>query len=276
MSEVLHVRNLLYVRQKRTRLFQTKEKFSLGPINLTVNRGETVAIIGENRAGKSLLARLLVGALSPQQGEIYIDGESVHTPSKRPNRQPKHLLALQQRARASQQIRMIFQHSAQAMNPAITVGAMLDEALRLNTDDDELTRKIAIDNILSKVGMLREHAHFYRHMLSDGQQQRVSLARAIILQPKVLVADEPFAALDPTIRSQTVNMLLALQKEFGLAFVFISHNLGIVRHMADRVVVMENGQIVETGRTEAIFRWPRHETTKKLVMAYQSLIPSHN
>lgn len=129
--------------------------------------------------------------------------------------------------------------------------------------------------MLTKVGLLREHYYFYRHMLSDGQQQRVSLARAIILKPKVLIADEPFAALDPSIRSQTVNLILKLQQEMGLAFIFISHNLGIVRHIADRVIVMENGNIVEEGKTETIFRWPEHAITKKLIVAYQSLITSN-
>ena len=112
-------------------------------------------------------------------------------------------------------------------------------------------------------------------MLSDGQQQRVALARAIVLKPKVLVADEPFAALDPSIRSQTVNLILQLQQELGLAFVFISHNLGIVRHIADRVIVMEGGEIVEEGKTETIFRWPQHTRTKKLITAYQSLVPQN-
>ena len=101
------------------------------------------------------------------------------------------------------------------------------------------------------------------------------MARALILNPSIIVADEPFAALDPSVRSQTVNLILKLQRELGLSFVFISHNLGIVRHVADRLIVMHEGQIVETGRTDTLFRWPKHQVTQRLISAHQSLIPSH-
>ena len=109
-------------------------------------------------------------------------------------------------------------------------------------------------------------------MLSDGQRQRVALARAIILNPQVIVADEPFAALDPSVRSQTVNLLMELQRELGLGFIFISHNLGIVRHISDKILVMKQGKVVESGKTDVIFHWPKDEYTKKLVQAHQALI----
>lgn len=263
MSDVLEVKNLTFRHSDNKRWLKKAEIFQLGPIDLNVKRGETVAIIGENRSGKSLLAKMLVGAIAADEGEIqlnerYFNAAKKHSPRSR---------------RRSNDIRMIFQHSSEAMNPGLTVGQILDEPLRLNTVLNHLERRASIEDTLVKVGLLREHFYFYRHMLSDGQQQRVALARAIILQPKVLVADEPFAALDPSIRSQTVNLILKLQKEMGLAFIFISHNLGIVRHIADKIVVMENGQIVESGKTETLFRWPQHELTRKLILAYQSLVP---
>lgn len=263
MTDVMQVKGLLFRHSDEKRWLKRPELFRLGPIDFNVQRGETIAIIGENRAGKSLLAKLLVGALAADEGEIFLNNEKY-------NARYKSSTKTQSR---THDIRMIFQHSSEAMNPAIPVGRILDEPLRLNTRLPEAKRKAIIEETLFKVGLLREHYYYYRHMLSDGQQQRVALARSIMLQPKVLVADEPFAALDPSIRSQTVNLILKLQKEMGLAFVFISHNLGIVRHIADRIVVMENGQIVETGKTETIFRWPQHELTKKLIMAYQSLVP---
>ncbi|MCW8092867.1 ATP-binding cassette domain-containing protein [Alteromonas sp. ASW11-130] len=259
MSEILKVNQLYFKHCNKKSWLKKPEVFELGPIDLDVRRGETIAIIGENRAGKSLLAKLLVGALKADSGEITLNSHFAHHAY-----QPSHI---------SHDVRMIFQFSGEAMNPGLPVGKILDEPLRLNTKYNEIERRKLVEEVLIKVGLLREHIYFYRHMLSDGQQQRVALARALILQPKILVADEPFAALDPSVRSQTVNLILKLQSEMGLAFIFISHNLGIVRHLADKIIVMENGQIVESGKTETIFRWPQHDTTKKLILAYQSLVP---
>ncbi|NMH59587.1 ATP-binding cassette domain-containing protein [Alteromonas ponticola] len=259
MSELLKVSQLHFKHSDKKNWLKKPEVFELGPIDLEVKRGETIAIIGENRAGKSLLAKLLVGALKADSGEITLSNQFSHHASE-----PSQI---------SHDVRMIFQFSGEAMNPGLPVGKILDEPLRLNTSHNEKERRQLVEEVLKKVGLLREHVYYYRHMLSDGQQQRVALARALILQPKVLVADEPFAALDPSVRSQTVNLILKLQSEMGLAFIFISHNLGIVRHLADKIIVMENGQIVESGKTETIFRWPQHETTKKLILSYQSLVP---
>lgn len=169
---------------------------------------------------------------------------------------------------------MIFQRSSESLNPAVTIGQILQEPLKLNTKLSATERDARIDQTLVQVGLLRDHYFFYPHMLSDGQQQRVAMARALILNPSIIVADEPFAALDPSVRSQTVNLILRLQRELGLSFVFISHNLGIVRHIADRLIVMDHGQIVETGRTDTLFRWPKHQVTQRLISAHQSLIPS--
>ncbi|GGW73927.1 ATP-binding cassette domain-containing protein [Alteromonas halophila] len=263
MTDIMQVKGLTFKNEKKKHWFAQPEIFQLGPIELNVKRGETIAIIGENRSGKSLLAKLLVGAVEANSGEIVLNNNVYDARfNKKASRNSR-----------TSDIRMIFQHSNESMNPALTVGRILDEPLRLNTGSDEATRKAIISDNLVKVGLLREHYYFYQHMLSDGQQQRVALARSIMLQPKVLVADEPFAALDPTIRSQTVNLILKLQQEMGLAFVFISHNLGIVRHIADKLIVMQDGNIVEAGKTETLFRWPQHEVTKKLILAYQSLVP---
>ena len=263
MKQVLDVSGLTFRHSSKKRWLKKPEIFSLGPIDMQVTKGETIAIIGQNRSGKSLLAKMLAGAVEPDEGNIHLMESKYWSVRHRAARKNADITG----------IRMIFQHSSESMNPGITVGQILDEPLRLNTGLSDAERKALIADTLVKVGLLREHIYFYRHMLSDGQQQRVALARAILPEPKVLIADEPFAALDPTIRSQTVNLILKLQQEMGLAFIFISHNLGIVRHIADRVIVMDGGQIIESGKTETIFRWPQHETTKKLVLSYQSLIP---
>jgi cationic peptide transport system ATP-binding protein len=263
MTQILNVSGLTFRHSSKKRWLKKPEVFSLGPIDMQVTKGETIAIIGQNRSGKSLLAKMLAGAVEPDEGHIQLQEERYWSVKHRVARKKADITG----------IRMIFQHNSESINPGITVGQILDEPLRLNSSMAEDERKALIGDTLVKVGLLREHIYFYRHMLSDGQQQRVSLAKAILPDPKVLIADEPFAALDPTIRSQTVNLILQLQKEMGLAFIFISHNLGIVRHIADRVIVMDKGQIIESGKTETIFRWPQHELTKKLVMSYQSLIP---
>lgn len=261
MSELLRADALTFSNKANGGWFRPKQnRFTLGPIDLTINKGETIAVIGENRAGKSLLAKLLVGALAPQSGAIWFEQKQFAGANFQVNQR-----------KWAKNVRMIFQLSSDAMNPAIPVGKILDEPLALNTKLIEYERQYLIESVLLKVGLLREHYYFYRHMLSDGQQQRVAMARAIILNPQLLVADEPFAALDPSIRSQTVNLFLELQKDMGLSFVFISHNLGIVRHIADRIIVMDDGKIVETGETEGIFKCPQHDVTKKLIMAYETL-----
>jgi cationic peptide transport system ATP-binding protein len=262
MINLIQVENLKFVNQKdKFNLLNKKKAFELGPINIELKAGETLAIIGANGSGKSLLAKLLVGLEKPESGQIYLNGEALNKTNQR---------------QRCLNIRMIFQNSNESLNPGITLGSILDEPLRLNTNLTMMQRAAKIEQTLVQVGLMPEHQFFYRHMLSDGQRQRVALARALILNPQVLVADEPFAALDPSVRSQIVNLLMNLQRELGLGFIFISHNLGIVRHISDKIIVMRHGKIIESGRTEVIFNWPKEEYTQKLVHAHQALINSQN
>ena len=133
----------------------------------------------------------------------------------------------------------------------------------------EFDRRLKIQETLQKVGLLAEHMNFYPHMFSGGQKQRISLARAIILNPQVIILDEALAALDPSLRSQMINLLLDLQQQMGLAFVLISHNLGIVRHFSDNIMVLWNGQVVEHGKTPVVLKKPQHKYTQKLIMTQQ-------
>ena len=257
MTALLTVENLGFVKEIPQGLFKRPRKFVLSPVSFEINAGETLAIVGENGSGKSLLAKLLVGAAKPNHGDIYLNGQKlVHH-------------NLKQRCL---NIRMVFQHSIESLNPGITVGSILDEPLKLNTNLNSSERLEKIETTLRQVGMLPEHVYFYRHMLSDGQRQRIALARALILNPQVIVADEPFAALDPSVRSQTVNLIMKLQRELGLGFIFISHNLGIVRHISDRILIMQEGRVVESGKTEVIFNWPKSEYTQKLVKSHQGML----
>ena len=162
---------------------------------------------------------------------------------------------------------MIFQDSGTTLNPSLTIQELLDEPLILNTDLDEKERQQLIHKTLQKVGLLGEHMNFYPHMFSGGQKQRISLARAIILEPQVIILDEALAALDPSLRSQMINLLLDLQQQMGLAYILISHNLGIVRHFSDDIMVMSHGKVVESGKTLEIMRKPKHKVTQRLIMS---------
>ena len=260
MTPVLEVRDLIYTHRVKRSIFKPADEFILGPINFALNAGETLAITGNNGSGKTLLAKALVGAIKPQQGSILLEGKEAEQSDKKTR---------------NHDIRLILQHGKYSLNPAVTVGSTLNQTLSLNTELDEAERKSKIEQTLVKVGLLREHYYFYRHMLSDGQQQRVSLARAMILDPKVIVADEPFAALDPSVRSQTVNLILDIQQELGMAFVFISQNLGIVRHISDKVMIMEKGKVIEAGATQEVFKAPQHALTKKLIDSHFMLVDRH-
>jgi cationic peptide transport system ATP-binding protein len=258
MTKILCVKDLSYTNSRKTGLFSAPRTFVLGPISFDMVKGETIAIIGNNGAGKSLTAKVLAGAIRPSSGSItFITDET--------SQQSSH----------SHPIRMILQHSSSAMNPALSLGSVLHNTLKLNTRLDEAQRQEKIKETLKLVGLLRDHYYYYSHMMSDGQQQRAALARALILDPKIIVADEPFAALDPSVRSQTVNLILKLQHELGLGFVFISHNIGIVRHISDRVLVMDKGQIIEAGRTEEVLADPKEVLTQKLVHSHFSLVERH-
>ncbi|MET1219458.1 MAG: ATP-binding cassette domain-containing protein [Glaciecola sp.] len=233
------------------------EPFHLGPISFDLDKGETISIIGENSCGKSLLAKLITGVVQPTAGQILLNG---------------HDIANTHASERAGNIRMVFRHSAHTLNPGLSVGQMLAEPLLLNTQMSAQARHEKIMKTLKLVGLMGDHFFFYKHMLSDGQQQRVALARALILDPQVIVADEPFAALDPSVRSQTVNLLLSLQQELGLAFIFISHNLGIVRHMSDRTIVLHEGKIAEMNLTQTLFLDPKHDASKQLIYAHNALL----
>jgi len=251
MQPVLKVQALCKTFNVRAGLFSRKKFEVLKDISFCVGKGETVAVIGETGAGKSTLAKLLAGADSADSGQILLESNIIEDDGVRDN-QCRH-------------IRMIFQDSAASLNPGLTIGEMLDDCLQYNTDSDQLARQEKIDATLAKVGLLIDHQHYYPHMFSVGQLQRVALARALILDPKVVVLDEALSALDPSVRAQTVNLLLKLQKETGLTYVLITHHLSLVRHISDQLVVLEKGEVVEYGATEAIFKDPQSKVTQRLI-----------
>lgn len=252
MTELLKVSNLSKTYRIKGQWFKRESVVALEPLSFALEAHKTLAIVGETGSGKSTLAKLLVGAEKPTTGNIKLNGQALQHGN------------FKQRC---QHVRMIFQDSGTTLNPSLTIQQLLDEPLSLNTSLTEDERTELIIATLKKVGLLAEHMNFYPHMFSGGQKQRISLARAIILDPQVVILDEALAALDPSLRSQMINLLLDLQQQMGLAFILISHNLGIVRHFSDEIMVLCNGQVVEMGQTQEILKNPKHKYTKKLIMS---------
>ncbi|GIU24355.1 ABC transporter ATP-binding protein [Shewanella schlegeliana] len=230
--------------------FKRQYNHALSPVSFELNRGETLAFVGEAGSGKTTIARILVGAEIRSGGEIFFEGEPLD----------KH--DLKQRCRL---IRMIFQDPNTSLNPRLTIGELLDEPLKFNTNLDSSERKAQVIDKLRKVGLLPEHADFYPHMISEGQKQRVAVARALMLDPKIIIADEALTALDLSVRSQILNLLLELQQDMGLSYIFVSHNMNIIRHVSDKIMVLKKGVMVEKATTEQLFNQPQHEYTQRLI-----------
>lgn len=221
-------------------------------VDLAVYEGETLALVGESGCGKSTLGRLLLGLLPPTQGQVFFDGQDLAALP------PARLRALRR------QMQLVFQDTA-ALNPRWTVGQSLAEPLRIHNlcpRGEYAARGAAL---LNQVGLAPDLLDRYPHQLSGGQRQRVGLARALALSPRLVVCDEPVSALDVSVQAQMLNLLTDLQASQGLTYVLISHDLGVVRHSADRVCVMFLGRVCEVGPTQALFSAPRHPYTKFLL-----------
>jgi dipeptide transport system ATP-binding protein len=228
---------------------------ALAGVSFSLQAGRTLAVVGESGSGKSTLARLLTLIESPTAGALLIDGEDV-----------AHASAATRR-RLRREIQMVFQNPYGSLNPRQTIGKALEEPLLVNTDMSAPERRVAALAIMDKVGLRPEYYHRYPHMFSGGQRQRIAIARALALRPKILVLDEPVSALDVSIRAQVLNLLASIQEEFGLAYVFVSHDLSVVRHIADEVMVIYLGHAVETGSRDAIFENPQHPYRRALLSA---------
>ncbi len=224
-------------------------------VSFSLERGKTLAIVGESGCGKSTLARMLTFIDEPTAGELIIDGETIDT-------RPGHLTADMR-----QKVQIVFQNPYGSLNPRQKIGDVLSEPLLINTSMSANERRDRANEMLVKVGLGPEHYNRYPHMFSGGQRQRIAIARALMLRPKLLVLDEPVSALDLSVQAQVLNLLADLQDEFGLTYVFISHDLSVVRYIADEVMVMYFGEAVEYGTRDEVFSDPKHEYTKSLFAA---------
>ncbi|WP_118181949.1 peptide ABC transporter ATP-binding protein [Paraburkholderia phosphatilytica] len=232
---------------------------ALNGVSFALTRGRTLAVVGESGCGKSTLARQLTMIEAPTSGRLLIDGEDVADADR------AKIAALRRR------VQMVFQNPFASLNPRKTVEQTLGEPLAINTKLTSAERAERIAHMMRTVGLRPEHAKRYPHMFSGGQRQRVAIARAMILDPQILVADEPVSALDVSIQAQILNLFMDLQEEFKTSYVFISHNLSVVEHIADDVMVMYFGGIAELGDKKTIFSHPRHPYTRALMSATPSI-----
>jgi dipeptide transport system ATP-binding protein len=230
-------------------------------VSFTLREGETLAIVGESGCGKSTLARVATLIEPPSDGTLAIDGIALADDIAR------------RRMRLS--VQMVFQNPYGSLNPRKTVGGILQEPLEINRRGDARAREAAARAMMDKVGLRQDQFGRYPHMFSGGQRQRIAIARALMLNPRIVVADEPVSALDVSIQAQVLNLMMDLQDELRLAYLFISHDLSVVRHIAREVMVMYCGRPVEHGPKESIFAAPLHPYTQMLLAATPSIDPRH-
>lgn len=254
MPPLLKVTNLCKSFTQPSGLFSTHEKIAYGPVSFSVESGQTVAVVGESGSGKSALVRTIAGVLKATSGEIFIKGT------------PLHSLSSQQRCLS---VRMIFQDPSSSLNPKMTVGKILNAPLELNTDMNLGQRHQQIIETLKLVGLLPDYLAFFPNMLSSMQKHQVAIARAMILDPDIILADEILTTLDVSLRFKIVNLLLKIQKTKGTSYIFVAHNMHLVKHMSDEIIVLHQGKIIEKGSTETICEHPQQEQTKYLLLTHQ-------
>lgn len=224
-------------------------------VSFTLNKGETLALVGESGCGKSTVARLLTGLYGLSKGSIKFDGEELSTMNS------------QQAKAMRRRLQMIFQDPYASLNPRWRVGRIIAEPLRTHSNLSKTEQQQRAAELLEQVGLSAADVNRYPHQFSGGQRQRISIARALALNPEFIVCDEPTSALDVSVQAQVLNLMKKLQKELGLSYLFISHNLAVIHHMADRVGVMYLGRIVEIASRDDLFATPRHPYTKMLLGA---------
>lgn len=235
-----------------------KKKFvAVKNANFFINRGETFSLVGESGSGKTTIGRAIIGLNETSKGEIFFDGKQIN--GKKSRKESSEII---------RKIQMIFQDPAASLNERATVDYIISEGLynyHLFENEEERIQKVK--NIIHEVGLLSEHLTRYPHEFSGGQRQRIGIARALVMQPDFVIADEPISALDVSVRAQVLNLLKKFQKELGLTYLFIAHDLSVVRFISDRIAVIYKGVIVEVAKTEELFNNPIHPYTKSLLSA---------
>ena len=260
---LLEIKNLNVTYQTKKGLIgKIQTVHAVNNVSLDIQKGEILAIAGESGCGKSTLAKAIMKLVQSDSGEILLNGENVLN--------LKHNKDLK---KFYQKVQMIFQNPYSSLNPKMKIGEILKEPLIINTDlkKEEITK--IVEEKIKKVGLDKSSLNLYPHEFSGGQRQRIAIARSLILNPEFIIADEPVSALDVSIQAQIINLLKQLKEDFNLTFLFISHDLSVIKYLSDRIAIMYLGEVVEIGRTEEIFKNPKHPYTKALLSSVPELNP---
>ena len=253
-------------------LRKQSEVHAVKNVSFELRQGETLGLVGESGSGKTTVGRAIINILRPMTYSVEISGEILyHHPAGVVNLAP---LSKHEMRPYRADIQMIFQDPYSSLNPRMSVNQIVEEPLKIHTKQSPAERRERVLWLMDKVGLSRDYVHRYPHEFSGGQRQRIGIARALATNPKIVIADEPVSALDVSIQAQVVNLMQDLQQELGLSYIFIAHDLSVVRHISDRIAVMYKGEIVEMGDAEHIYQQPQHAYSRTLLAAVPRPDPS--